>query len=360
MTKQSLLWSENQEYDFFEEVLFPSTRYQGSKAKITDWIWDNIKTCHFHTVLDAFGGTGCVSHLLKRKGKKVHYNDYLTFNYLTGKALVENNEVILENNEINELLNKKSSFQGTIIQNLFNNIFYLNEENIWLDNMVCNILEINDEYKQAIAWFALFQSCLIKRPYNLFHRANLNVRTKDIKRSFGNKISWDAPFEGYFKKFANEANKAIFNNGTTCAAYNYDIMNYPFTDYDLVYIDPPYVSGQGVGTDYIDFYHFLEGMVNYRNWESQISRKYKHKPLNGKGINPWINKKTIYSSFEDLIRKFKNSTLVISYRSDGIPSEKEIYEMLKSYYQNVRIVKSKIYKYALSRNNSREILFITE
>lgn len=360
MTRQSLLWSENQESKFFEEILFPSTRYQGSKAKITSWIWENIKTCQFHTVLDAFGGTGSVSHLLKRKGKKVHYNDYLTFNYLTGKALIENNTVILEQNEIDELLNKKSNNSGTLIQDIFKDIFYLHEENVWLDNMVYNITEMKDEYKQAIAWFALFQSCLIKRPYNLFHRANLGVRTKEVKRSFGNKISWDAPFEGYFKKFVNEANKSIFDNGTTCAAYNYDIINFPFTDYDLVYIDPPYISGQGIGTDYIDFYHFLEGMVHYNDWESLIFKKYKHKPLYGKGGNPWINKKTIYTSFEDLIRKFKNSTLVISYRSDGIPSEKEIYEMLKPYYKNVRIVKSKVYKYALSRNNSRETLFIAE
>jgi hypothetical protein len=52
---------------FDETHPFPSTRYQGSKNKITDWIWEEIKDLNFQTVLDAFGGTGSVSHLLKRK-----------------------------------------------------------------------------------------------------------------------------------------------------------------------------------------------------------------------------------------------------------------------------------------------------
>lgn len=34
---------------------FPSTRYQGSKQKFTDWIWDSVKDILFHSVLDAFG-----------------------------------------------------------------------------------------------------------------------------------------------------------------------------------------------------------------------------------------------------------------------------------------------------------------
>lgn len=60
--------------------IFPSTRFQGSKLKIVDWIWDSIKDLRFKTALDAFGGTGSVAYMLKQKGKKVTYNDILTFN----------------------------------------------------------------------------------------------------------------------------------------------------------------------------------------------------------------------------------------------------------------------------------------
>ena len=34
---------------------FPTTRYQGSKLKFIDWIWNCIKDIPFHTALDAFG-----------------------------------------------------------------------------------------------------------------------------------------------------------------------------------------------------------------------------------------------------------------------------------------------------------------
>lgn len=44
---------------------FPSTRYQGSKAKYVDWIWQEISDLSFQTTLDAFGGTGSVAYKLK-------------------------------------------------------------------------------------------------------------------------------------------------------------------------------------------------------------------------------------------------------------------------------------------------------
>ncbi|HLB45545.1 MAG TPA: DNA adenine methylase [Anaerolineales bacterium] len=62
---------------------FPSTRYQGSKAKLTDWIWENLAGIDFASCIDAFGGTGAVAYRLKQTGKAVTYNDVLRLNYLT-------------------------------------------------------------------------------------------------------------------------------------------------------------------------------------------------------------------------------------------------------------------------------------
>jgi len=52
--------------------VFPSTRYQGSKQKFVDWIWQCIKDIPFHTVLDAFGGTGSIAYKMKEEEKKSH------------------------------------------------------------------------------------------------------------------------------------------------------------------------------------------------------------------------------------------------------------------------------------------------
>ena len=35
----------------------PKTRYQGSKYKLLEWMWQYIADFNFETVLDAFGGS---------------------------------------------------------------------------------------------------------------------------------------------------------------------------------------------------------------------------------------------------------------------------------------------------------------
>ncbi len=196
------------------EPQFPSTRFQGSKAKLVDWIWENIKDIPFDTALDAFGGTGAVAHMLKRHGKQVTYNDSLRFNYLIGKALIENSSVTLSEEDMTWILQRHAGVQyPTLIQDTFRDIYYADDENMWLDQVTTNIRAFPDPYKQALAFFALFQACIIKRPFNLFHRRNLYIRLKDVHRSFGNKTSWDKPFEQWFRQFVAEANLAVFDNG---------------------------------------------------------------------------------------------------------------------------------------------------
>lgn len=124
------------------------------------------------------------------------------------------------------------------IQNTFHDIYFTDDENVWLDHVVFNIDHLlQNRYQQALARFALFQSCIIKRPYNLFHRANLYMRTAQVERSFGNKITWDTPFEIHFRNFVAEANQAVFDNGRDNQAMCLDAFETP-AGADLVYIDP--------------------------------------------------------------------------------------------------------------------------
>lgn len=255
---------------------FPSTRYQGSKAKFVDWIWHEIASIPFQTALDAFGGTGSVAYKLKDNGKSVTYNDILPFNSIIGKAILENSSTVLAEDDVDYLLKEHSGIAyPSFIEDNFKNVYYTDEENHWLDVIRYNITTIDDEYKKAVAWFALFQACIIKRPYNLFHRKNLYVRLKDVKRSFGNKKTWDTPFETHFRTFVEEANNAVFWNGTDCRSLNMDALDI-VNRYDLVYIDTPYINEKGIGVDYADFYHFLNGLVFYDDWNNMIDYNSKH------------------------------------------------------------------------------------
>ncbi len=337
---------------------FPSTRYQGSKAKFVDWIWNEISDLPFHTALDAFGGTGSVAYKLKDNGKSITYNDILPFNSIIGKALIENSSTLLSTSDIDFILAEHPHvYYPTFIADNFKEIYYTDEENHWLDIVRYNISTIEDEYKRAIAWFALFQSCIIKRPYNLFHRKNLYVRLIDVERTFGNKKTWDTPFETHFRSFVEEANHAVFDNGTNCHALNKDALNIENT-YDLVYIDTPYISEKGVGVDYADFYHFLNGLVYYDEWSKLIDYNSKHHRLK-REYNIWNDKDNILTGFKRLIEKFQNSILVFSYRSDGIPSIESLIDLLDKKSRRNTLCYSRDIKYALSNKNSKEVLIIS-
>lgn len=338
---------------------FPQTRYQGSKLKLLPWIWEHIAELDFRTCLDAFGGTGSVAYLLKTTGKAVTYNDILRSNYLVGKALIENTRTSLTNEDVESLTreNPGCTYED-FIRRTFKGIYFTDHENAWLDTVCQNVRRLKGEYKQALAFYALFQACIIKRPYNLFHRANLYIRTSDVERSFGNKTTWDRPFESHFRDFALEASAAVFDGGVKCTALNKDVFDLE-ANFDLVYVDTPYMNRNGIGPDYFHFYHFLEGLADYEGWRDRIDWSKKHLPLKPLGKCLWLDKNKVFGAFNDLFEKFRQSLLVISYRTDGIPSPEELMSLLHRHGRKIANFSSRGYKYVLSSNGgSKEALIV--
>lgn len=341
----------------FNNYKFPATRYQGSKYKLREWIRSKLKNLEFNTALDAFAGTSSIGYVLKEMGKEVYSNDILQFNYEISKALIENNNQKIEEKDITFSLNKNNYIHyNTFIERVFQDIYYTNDENVWLDIVAQNIRLINNHHKRAMLYWALYQSCISKRPYNLFHRKNLYVRTSNVERNFGNKTTWDKPFEEHFRKFINEINMAIFDNGKCNKSFCSDVFNLE-VEVDLVYIDPPYIPSRGTLTLYKDFYHFLDGLTDYFNWKNKIDYNSKNKKFY-KDYSIWEDKKNILRAFEKLIDKFNKSIIVISYREDGIPSIEEIKNLLLV-YKKIVTVETVEYKYVLSKKQgSKEVLII--
>lgn len=349
---------------------FPTTRYQGSKRKILPWIYNVVKDLEFETVLDACGGTASVSYLFKKMNKAVTYNDKLKFNYLIGKAIIENSRTRLTQEDEKNLLHQHSTFlYERFIEKTFDDIYFLPNENRWLDKVVANINQMNHyeanilEYKKCLAYYALFQASMIKRPFNLFHRKNLYLRTNNAERTFGNKATWDKTFKSHFKTFIGEGNSSIFNSGVHCSAMNKSLIDIDEIVYDLVYIDTPYLSKTGINetADYLRCYHFLEGLANYHNWKYFID----HSSLNLRFDKPVENEfspKKIHKTFKLIFEKFERSKLIVSYKKGGIPSIDFLVSLMKKFKRNVR-TETRHYKYALNKQNgdatkNREVLII--
>jgi adenine-specific DNA methylase len=341
---------------------YPSTRYAGSKRRFLDWIWQHVKDLKFNSALDVFGGTASVSLLFKRYKKSVHYNDILKFNQIIGKAIIENDSIIVTDDDIEKVLNVSKGDYPNFIQKHYRGIFFLDHENIWLDRVITNIRAVRNPYKRSILLASLFQACLAKRPFNLFHRANLYLRTSEVKRTFGNKTTWERPFAELFKRYVAEYNKAVFSNGKKNRVVGgFDALYVP-NGVDLVYCDPPYfASDSSQGTDYLSFYHFLEGLANYSKWEKNLNWNGSLYPKysGNDNIKRFCKKADITSTFQNLIERFQDNIVVLSYQSGGTPTKSEIIEMFHSVGKKVKVYE-KPHRYVLSSKQKRELLFIAK
>lgn len=349
----------------------PSTRYQGSKRKILPWIWQHLQPISFSSVLDVFGGSASVSYLLKKVGKEVTYNDNLKFNHQIGRALIENDDVTLSELDVQSALEPEPAPTRYFVRDTFKGMYFTDEENEWIDRLVARIVATTGEgrepdFKKAILYYALFQSCLIKRPYNLFHRRNLYFRFADVKRTFSNKRTWDTPFEKHFTAFCHRANKAVFKGLRKSRAICFDATEIPETNFDLVYIDPPYLSKHKYhdSTNYLRCYHFLEGLVQYDDWADLIDRKSINLRFKDTGSNPWIDFNKQAATFDCLLEKFSKSIIAVSYKKFGVPSIDTLIKMFKRHGRRVRS-HSRHYIYALNHQNgeaklNREVLLISE
>ena len=200
-------------------------------------------------------------------------------------------------------------------------------------------------------YYLLFQSLIAKRPYNLFHRKNLYMRFSDVKRNFGNKTTWDKSFIDHMKKYRKELICLIKEKKDLKC--HYKVINYPFdnipssyiNNVDTIYIDPPYFKKDVKNCDYLKYYHFIEGFVDYDNWSHNIDKLKNNLQLKEK------NKFKIESA-HDMFVQFANiyheKNLIISYKTDAYPSIDTIKKILKKKYKKV-FIEYIDHKYALSK-----------
>jgi len=354
MNPQSIIELEEFKIASDQMQFFPSTRFMGSKSKLLDFIWDNLKHFNFNSVLDAFSGSGVVGYMFKTKGKKVHSNDILQYSSNIAKALIENNESFLDDDDLITLLGRHVKTNG-FIRDTFRDLYFTEEENLFLEQVWYRLKFLNNPTKRALALSALARACVKKRPRGIFTYTGdrYNDGRKDLRTTL----------KEHFINAVDVYNKAVFDNDKNNSATCGDIFALENKDFDLVYMDPPYFSTRS-DNDYLRRYHFVEGLASYwQNVEIQTSTKTKKIK---KYQTQFDSKNSVYNAFHKLFAMFPNSILAVSYSSNSLPTKEEMIEILGQYRKNVEI-KEFDHKYSFgnqnhkigdNKNSVKEYLFI--
>lgn len=337
---------------------FPKTRFYGSKKRLLPWIYENIKNLEFNTSLDAFGGTASVSLLLKAMGKDVTFNDALRSNSLSAAVLLADDSPIKDSNIVYNIIDNIKPKNG-FIHKTFSGMYYTEEENKWLDGAIQSIYSLKSEKERQILFYCLFQACLMKRPFNLFHRANLNLRlNKNAKRTFGNLTTWNSPFSKFMKDTLMQVQNVVWKSHNHCEVLEaQDAMDID-AKYDFVYLDPPYVDRHNKNDDYLKRYHFLEGICQYDNWPSLIdANSYNRAFISRNHINEWQKKNTFEDRLFSLVHKHRKSIVALSYLANVCPSQENLLSYFRDKFKKISI-SSQSLSHALAKEKKTEILII--
>jgi len=338
---------------------FPPTRYRGSKRKLLPFLHEVLAPLRGRSALDLFGGTGAVSYLLRAQGRQVVYNDALRANALMAEAVLSGGGPGCTPEALLSLLRPEPGQPyDDVIASEYAGVYYTAEEDRLLDVAAQNLARWAPGLARAQAWFALSQACMIKRPYNLFHRANLSLRLARVERTFGNARSWEAPLQELLPRFLAQVRAAV-RPGLRAEVRCGPALQVE-GDFDLVYLDPPYLPARGAAVDYGDAYHFLEGMLDYPRWRARIDGGRRHRPYRLER-SPWSRRAGALELWERVLRRFAGATLVVSYRCDGYPSPEQLEGLLRKVKGSVKVHDAGGYRYVLStRRGSRELLLVAE
>lgn len=311
-----------------ETHLYPQLRYMGNKYKLLPWIWETLVDLRFQSALDLFSGSGCVSYLFKRMGKRVIANDFLSFPHQLAKATVENSSEILSEADVH-LLTRPHRGKPRFIETNFAGIFFAPTDLRFLDSVWANLDRLDwSEEKRALALAALVRSCMKRQPRGVFTVRGdaYDDGRRDLRLSI----------HEHFLESVQIFNRLVFDNRTRCSAVRTDALGLNSCEADLVYMDPPYVP-RADDNCYIKRYHFLEGLSSYWRDEGTALLESSRVKKIPKRFTPFSYRRTAVEAFEALFARYRNSRIVLSYSSNGFPDLESLTTLLKRYKSTVDV-----------------------
>jgi adenine-specific DNA methylase len=321
------------------DVKMPEPQYLGCKYKILPWLFQYVPN-DVKSVLDGFAGSQSFSFQAKKMQYQIYTNDFMNYSNQIGLSLIENKNEILTNDDL-QLLFLQNNNKKDLMQRLFANIFFTEEDCIVLDNFRANVELLSNQYKKALALTIINRSLTRKTTMGHFaHMQALNYANNPERVKRNPNIA--KRVQAVFMQLVNDYNNAVFDNGKDNKSFCNDILELlPKINVDLAYFDPPYC---GSHADYQSFYHLLETYTEY--WEDKefINQNNKYYPLKYSGFD---KKNDINNSLKQLLDLSKTIPYVLfSYNSRSTPTIDEFTKLIKDFRKNVEVFE---YTY----NNSR-------
>lgn len=301
-------------------------RYIGSKVLLLDYIKNVVDELapDAKSMCDIFSGTTSVSRHFKENFEIIS-NDLLYFSYVLQKATIENNfipnfeklKTVLDINDVFSYLENEKFPDVENIGFFYNNFspnggrMYITDDNairidssrLFVEDWKEKNLISENEYYYLIACIVEGIPFIsnISGTYGAYHK------------------TWDKRANKMFKLFKLD----VINNNKNNVSYNEDGNNLVRRiSGDILYIDPPYNERQ-----YLPNYHLLE-----------TAALYDYPEVKGKtGVRPYQNKKSkfclkksVLSTFEDLVANSNFRHILLSYNSEGLMTSEQIETIMKN------------------------------
>lgn len=328
-----------------------SRRYIGSKTKLLDWIFSEIRNnVQGKSFFDVFAGTGSVAEKALSNYDCIIVNDILSSNKIIYEAFWGKEKINIKTLEKYKCL--------------FNNLNGIEEQNYFSTNYGGKYFGVNDaKYIGSIRDLLeqeLKNECINEREFNIL-LASLIYSMDRIANTVGH-------YEAY-RKIELKDNRFRFELIDLPNLHNkkIDIFQKDANELvreiysDIAFLDPPYNSRQ-----YSRFYHVIENLV-----------EWKMPPLYGVALKPEPQNMSEYCRnsapivFDDLVQNLNCRYIIVTYnntynsKSSSSKNKIKLEEILESLNKRG---KTKVFESAhkffnagkTNFNKHREYLFITE
>ena len=316
------------------------TNYIGSKQNLIDWIWVNTPD-GAKAAVDAFSGSSVVGYMYKSKGLAVQSMDRLHYCHHIARAIVENDNVTLSEDEIETLLADHGDAKD-FVRKHFGGVYFESGVHKQIDIVRSNLDKLSG-YKKDIALFALGKTCITaKGGFGHFGTTQKQDHRADSP----------AQFRERFQKNCQRINALVFEGAKSCKAHHGDTRKLlGNVNADIAYFDPPYAT-QFSQTNYERAYHFVEGLMTW--WEGKKIRK--DSVTRAYEIPTEVTKTNAKTFFEEFLGAAKHIPhWIISYRDQAYPSEPEIKKIVADNGKSSRM-KSKTHQYHISASHGENSL----